>query len=114
MPAPGQICTQATADNVVAALEAAPAAFPAHPDQPGNATQFAIHAGGGHLAIATMTGPLAGARVQHSDATATMAATDGTRRAAGPAAQTAGRQARHRRPVTNLRYPTAAPRPGPP
>ena len=49
MPAPGQICTQVTADNAAAleAAPAAPAAFPAHPDQPGDATQFAIHVGRG-------------------------------------------------------------------
>jgi len=48
MPAPGQICTQMTADNLAATLQAAPAAlaaFPAHQDQPGDAIQFAIHAG---------------------------------------------------------------------
>ena len=47
MPAPGQICTQVTADNVAAPLQAALAAlaaFPAHQDQPGHAIQFAIHA----------------------------------------------------------------------
>jgi hypothetical protein len=45
MPAPGQICTQVTADNVAAPLQAALAAFPAHQDQPGDAIQFAIHVG---------------------------------------------------------------------
>jgi ADP-ribosylglycohydrolase len=49
MPALGQICTRVTADNLAAALEAvpaAPAAFLARPDQPGDTIQFAIHAGG--------------------------------------------------------------------
>jgi ADP-ribosylglycohydrolase len=67
MPAPGQICTQVTADNVAAALEAVPASLAAFPDtpgpdRPGDATQFAIHAGGNTQTIAAMTGPLASAR----------------------------------------------------
>jgi hypothetical protein len=37
MPAPGQICTQVTADNVAAALEAVPASLAAFPDTPGPA-----------------------------------------------------------------------------